>query len=642
MQYNLHFDMAAVAITAVILVSALISRWIPTDRNRAYRYLVTAVFLTALCNALSWYMEMAAHPVWYFPIRKILDTCYHMFHIASGLCYLNLVYRVCNLYDYSQGRRIMTIWPMCVVFLLLVINLFVPVVFSYTPEGLYREGLLVGVIGISWLYYHVIGTAVVVLNRKFLTKRAAAILIVYTIAGGIALISQLFEPKTMPAEYINALNLVLMYLNVESADEIKDDRFGVLTRAAFIHNAQRDEKTGAPVHAIFVRITETHQITSGVDRVRMELLREVVAYLKRFENSCWIAVWDDTCFALEMKRPNEKREVKIMEQIEERFHEVWTADGDTQMLGASIWRIRYPEDVSTIQELTVKVNLILPLAAHRHRGIISVSEIDFNHLGWRKRMLERAQTAVQNGTVEVRYEPIVELSTNKVVTARTVCFFKDEDGTSVEGNAFINSSGQEELLAKLDEYVFSNVVSNQAELIKRTGIVNVATRLSYSEITSLRFEERLRRILERGRVDYRTMLLRISEGTYSLLDEDSMNRIRRMQETGWNICIDDFGSGQSFLSRLIDSQMEHIVMHANITDAILNSEDGRILGRGLVSLIHGMHKTITLTGLKTEEQLKLARQLGVDYSSGPYFSEPVSPKEFILLTAEGGRLNVHK
>ena len=53
MGYNLYFDLSAIMITLVILFASIISKWIPTNQNRAYRNLVGAIFLTALFDFIT-------------------------------------------------------------------------------------------------------------------------------------------------------------------------------------------------------------------------------------------------------------------------------------------------------------------------------------------------------------------------------------------------------------------------------------------------------------------------------------------------------------------------------------------------------------------------------------------------------------
>ena len=41
-----------------------------------------------------------------------------------------------------------------------------------------------------------------------------------------------------------------------------------------------------------------------------------------------------------------------------------------------------------------------------------------------------------------------------------------------------------------------------------------------------------------------------------------------------------------------------------------------------------MNKLVTMSGIKDEEQARLAKNMGADYITGPYLAEPMLPEEF--------------
>ena len=636
MRYNLYFDMAAAAVTAVIMIAAIVSRWIPTERNVAYRNLVGTIFLTALFDYVTCMLEMGGRPSWYYGAKLFLDSGYHFFHVMSGAMFLRFTFLLLNLNIHDRRTQAVMYLPHSLIAGLLAINLFFPVVFSYTKEGVYQRGPMIILIYLVGFYYLCSVVYTIIRHREAASGRMTRTMTFYVLMcmGGIIL--QTVEPSFMVGEFMNALSLVLLYLNVDQADEIKDDRFGILTRRAAMDIAAQTVKAGGSAHVIFVRVSEAQILTTGVEHIRMDVMRQIADYLKKFKKECWISVRDDTCFVLQMKMPDKEREQKILEDIDERFHKPWIIDQDSLMLGVSLWPVRCPEDVSSIQELAKKMNLILPLAGRSQRRIASIEDIDYQKLEWKKQMMERIPGALNARTIEVRYEPVLDLSDGRIVAARAVCFFPDDDGTMVNGNDFIDTAGDEMLLSRLDEYALSDASAQQRPMQKSTGITQQATRLAYAEIMSPRFEERLKRICERHNADYRNILLRISEGTYSRLNEESLKRIDEMQKDGWQIAVDDYGIGESFLSRMIESNLKRLILHSEMSESILNTAEGKIFGSGIISMMHDMNKTVTMTGIKTAEQAKTAKEIGVDCICGSYLTEPLPPREFEEWAAKGG------
>ena len=129
-------------------------------------------------------------------------------------------------------------------------------------------------------------------------------------------------------------------------------------------------------------------------------------------------------------------------------------------------------------------------------------------------------------------------------------------------------------------------------------------------------------------MNYRKILLRISDGVFSSLNEEQLQRLNQMRQEGWGIAIDDFGMGQFFLSRLTDSAIPDLLLHNSITQSIFTTENAVKFGIGIIYTIHGMNKLVTMSGIKDEEQARLAKNMGADYITGPYLAEPMLPEEF--------------
>ena len=637
MRYNLYFDMSAIAVTGVILVSALISKWIPTYKNTAYHKLTLGVFLTALSDFLTCMLEM--NPVkenWYIPVKYALDSGYHFFHVLTGMFFLQFGLSLINIQIYSRKRRILVYMPFVINTALLLINLFYPMVFGYGGDGSYSRGPAITLIYVIGLYYLIGVVGMLWRYRKSVTHRIRNMMAVYAALSISGIAIQTVRPDFMVGEFMNSIALVLMYLNIETADEIKDDRYGILTRNAYLQSAKLNIINETPFHTIFVRISDAHVITSGKNRVDTDRMNLVVDFLKRYKKEVWIGVWDENCLVLDMIQPNEVRANEIMAGIDTRFHEPWETEEGPQMFDDSIWLVRYPEDIQSVQDLSLKADLMMGSSLQRHRGIVHFSGIDFTGVSWKQRMNEHAREALRKRTIEVRYGPVYDLRSEKVVSARAVLFFPDEEGRMVDGNAFIDTAGGEEFLSQLDEYALQDAAKNQQYLMRNSTLEEVSTRLAYSEITSRKFEDRMNRICDRNRSDCTKMMSRIADGTYARLQEDHVMRLRNMMDQGWILAIDDFGIGQSFLSRLADSRITYVIMNPSVCASMLGSEEGRALGKGIIYAIHGIGKTVTMTGIHTEEDAQTAKELGADYVSGDFLCEPMSPEKFRVWMKERG------
>ena len=622
-------------ITGVVLIASVISKWIPTNKNRFYRSLVLTVFCTAVFDLSACLMEMYSMDyVWWGFVRHLFCSLYFCFHIATGMCYLLFVLSLANVNAYRQRNRILVTLPVIICTVMMVLNLFVPVYFYYDAQGVYHQGPLFFIQYLLGMYYVFMIFYVIYKYREPIGKSNLRVIIGLIILVLAGVLVQSLKPGFLIGEFLNGLTVIFIYVLVENADEIKDERYGILTRSACLRMANLNVTSKVGFKMIFVHLTDS-QMKNGKEQIHSEIVSQIVKYiLNRFREEVWVCYWSDDCLVLDYSGKSDERAYEIMDAIESRFRDPWVSGDYSQTIGVCMWLIRCPEDVKSIQELTEKIDLINSIGISRYRGILNLEEIDFSRLLHKSWMERSVQSALKNHTAKVLYEPVYCVREKRFVGARSVIFFPDEEGNMVNGNDFLNASDTTAMLAMIDEYAFEDAAKHMKLLLGDTGLRRVSTRLSIAEITKPGFNAGFRRRCERYNADFRNIVLRISGGTQVRLPKEGIELVHEMCEEGWRFAMDDFGYGLSILDRMAVSEIPMIIMHPLVTRATLSGDPGVMMGCGLLYTIHGLNKTITLTGILTEEDAELAANIGADYLCGPYFSNPLPAEELAVWLKE--------
>jgi len=102
--------------------------------------------------------------------------------------------------------------------------------------------------------------------------------------------------------------------------------------------------------------------------------------------------------------------------------------------------------------------------------------------------------------------------------------------------------------------------------------------------------------------------------------------LRKIQDRGFAIAIDDYGVGYSNLESLITQRIEEIKLDKILLDR-LSHPKGRIVYRHIITLGHDLNLRIVSEGVETHEQALMLAQMGVDMAQGFYFSRALPPKE---------------
>ena len=97
--------------------------------------------------------------------------------------------------------------------------------------------------------------------------------------------------------------------------------------------------------------------------------------------------------------------------------------------------------------------------------------------------------------------------------------------------------------------------------------------------------------------------------------------LRQLHETGVGIFIDDFGTGTSAFSRLLNAPVEIIKIDRTFVNEIADGSDAPLL-RSIISLGRNLKVPLVAEGVENEIQAERLAELGCESAQGYYFARP--------------------
>ena len=101
-----------------------------------------------------------------------------------------------------------------------------------------------------------------------------------------------------------------------------------------------------------------------------------------------------------------------------------------------------------------------------------------------------------------------------------------------------------------------------------------------------------------------------------------------LSEQGVAFSLDDYGTGYSNLSRVINLPFRIVKMDKSITDKVCDSKINAILKYN-IRLLKEIGKEIVVEGVETEAVFRQFEEMGCDFIQGYYFSRPLTEQEFV-------------
>lgn len=263
----------------------------------------------------------------------------------------------------------------------------------------------------------------------------------------------------------------------------------------------------------------------------------------------------------------------------------------------------------------------------RDRHYAFYDEIDYDTIVENKNLGNGFEKALADKKFEVWYQPKFNSHTGKIVGSEALIRWRADDGSLISPGRFIPLFEKNGNIIRLDEYVFREVCRQQKEWQKEgIQILPVSVNISRFSLYYSNVVEKYERIINYYDVDHKYVQIEITE---SAIIENTVivELIQKFHDAGFDILLDDFGSGYSSLASLNQMPFDTIKLDKSLVDYVGN-ENGEKLLKFIVQLVQSLGMKITAEGVEYKEQLDFLENLNCDDIQGFYFSKPLMLADF--------------
>ena len=196
-------------------------------------------------------------------------------------------------------------------------------------------------------------------------------------------------------------------------------------------------------------------------------------------------------------------------------------------------------------------------------------------------------------------------------------------------NEFIPTLEATGLIYKLDLFVWE-LAAQQLALWHEKGRddLYLSVNISVQDQYYLDVYEVFTGLVEKYHIDPRKLKLEITETLFVSELENHKNMLERLQSYGFEVEIDDFGSGYSSLNILKDIKADVIKIDMGFLQETKNVDRSQSILRSLIRLVKQLHMEVITEGVETEQQVQELLEMGCECFQGFYFCRPIPLEEF--------------
>jgi len=249
----------------------------------------------------------------------------------------------------------------------------------------------------------------------------------------------------------------------------------------------------------------------------------------------------------------------------------------------------------------------------------------------KQRLLNDLQTAVDERQFRVLYQPKydVQVDPPRLTSAEALIRWQHPDLGMISPGDFIPLFEGNGLICMVDNYVWEEAARQISRWKEKYGFsMPVSVNLSRADVFTVGLVEKLTELIKANGLEFGDLKLEVTESAYTDNAHRVLEVVSHLRQMGFEIEMDDFGSGYSSLNMLSDMPIDVLKMDMKFVRNIENSEMDFRLVELILDIAKYLNLTVVAEGVETKGQLELLQNAGCNIVQGYYFSRPLPPEEF--------------
>lgn len=330
-------------------------------------------------------------------------------------------------------------------------------------------------------------------------------------------------------------------------------------------------------------------------------------------------------FAIIVERPvGNNAFIAFIQTLTETLAEPYSLWGATARCSASVGFRRF--DATTRDSLTLFKHADLALYQSKAKGRATwcefTNELD-NRARARQQLEEDLRMAVDNGELELHFQPIVDAACLRTVGVEALLRWIHPTRGTIYPNEFIELAEDCGLITRIGDVVIRSALRAAADLPDR---VRMSINVSPIQMHSESLVPTIGAALTEYDIAPSRLEIEITESVLISDTEFTLQRLKQLKALGLSIALDDFGIGFSSLAYLRQFPFDKIKLDDSFVGDLETSEESRAIAAATLSLARALGLESTAEGVETAYQRDFLRENGCDELQG-YFVSRAQPEE---------------
>jgi diguanylate cyclase (GGDEF)-like protein len=261
-----------------------------------------------------------------------------------------------------------------------------------------------------------------------------------------------------------------------------------------------------------------------------------------------------------------------------------------------------------------------------------------DHAAERLELETGLRTALENGDIYVRYQPLIDLETNALMGAEALARWRHPTRGNIPPSEFIPLAEANGMIIPIGYWILVEACRQAAEWVEKFDAPHfvMSVNLSGKQLQRDDVVDRVQAALKEANLPPSQLKLEITESVLMADREAVIDKMTRLKALGVQLALDDFGTGYSSLSTLQSFPIDTLKIDRSFISRLGEEEGAHAIVEAILALAKTMRMNVTGEGVETDSQREIIRGLGCNTGQGYLYDRPLSIGEFEeRLTSQG-------
>ncbi|KAA0875347.1 EAL domain-containing protein [Nitrincola tapanii] len=247
------------------------------------------------------------------------------------------------------------------------------------------------------------------------------------------------------------------------------------------------------------------------------------------------------------------------------------------------------------------------------------------------------QTALAQRQLSVVYQPKIECRSGALVGFEVLARWIHPQQGFIPPDLFISLAEKQGLIDELTLQVMSQALPWFHTFLSQESLsylslghraeLTLSVNISAHSLPSADFFPKLMELCQSAEISPGAIIFELTE-TGAMEDPvASLDLLTRLRMKGFQLSIDDFGTGFSSMLQLVRMPFSEVKVDRSFVMTSADSHESRMVIKAIIELAHSLGLKVTAEGIENQEALEFLQELNCDRAQGYYIGRPMSAEQ---------------